>query len=253
MNPYYRDKWVTIYCGDCREILPQLDVKVDCIPTSPPFNKHSANRRTHPTDTWSGGGAAISYGGNKDDMPEGEYQNWQIEIINLCLGVLRDDGSIFYNHKNRTVNYGVIPPLKWLLETDAIIKQEIIWNRMMIVEVDKVRFYPKTERLYWLIKNKGQPYFNPESAKFTDIWDIPPSQNENKYRHPASFPEKLCSRCITATTQNGGLVLDPFLGSGTTCYCAKNLNRYSIGIEIEEKYCEIAARRCSQEVMELRC
>jgi len=47
------------------------------------------------------------------------------------------------------------------------------------------------------------------------------------------------------------LILDPFLGSGTTCYCAKKLNRYSIGIEIEERYCEIAARRCSQEVMEL--
>jgi len=49
----------------------------------------------------------------------------------------------------------------------------------------------------------------------------------------------------------GGVLLDPFLGSGTTCFCAKKLNRYSIGIEIEEKYCEIAARRCSQEVMEL--
>ena len=48
-----------------------------------------------------------------------------------------------------------------------------------------------------------------------------------------------------------GLILDPFLGSGTTCFCAKKLNRYSIGIEIEEKYCEIAAKRCCQEVMEL--
>lgn len=48
------------------------------------------------------------------------------------------------------------------------------------------------------------------------------------------------------------LILDPFLGSGTTCYCAKKLNRYSIGIEIEEKYCEIAAKRCCQMVFDLK-
>jgi len=56
---------------------------------------------------------------------------------------------------------------------------------------------------------------------------------------------------LRGSIKAGQTILDPFLGSGTTCYCAKKLNRYSIGIEIEEKYCEIAARRCSQEVMEL--
>lgn len=70
-------------------------------------------------------------------------------------------------------------------------------------------------------------------------------------QHPCSKPEKLWSRIICDRTDIGQLILDPFLGSGTTCYCAKKLNRHSIGIEIEEKYCEIAAKRCSQEVMEL--
>ena len=69
--------------------------------------------------------------------------------------------------------------------------------------------------------------------------------------HPTSKPIGLIMKLITLGSVTGNTILDPFLGSGTTCYCAKKLNRYSIGIEIEEKYCEIAAKRCSQEVMEL--
>lgn len=74
--------------------------------------------------------------------------------------------------------------------------------------------------------------------------------HENYRYHPAQFPNNMILRIIGRTPAN--LILDPFLGSGTTCFCAKKLNRYSIGIEIEEKYCEIAARRCSQEVMEYK-
>jgi len=69
--------------------------------------------------------------------------------------------------------------------------------------------------------------------------------------HPTEKPEGFVTYLIQPACGEGGVLLDPFLGSGTTCFCAKKLNRYSIGIEIEEKYCEIAARRCSQEVMEL--
>jgi len=71
------------------------------------------------------------------------------------------------------------------------------------------------------------------------------------YQHPAIFPEQLAYDHIISWSNPSDLVVDPFLGSGTTCYCAKKLNRYSIGIEIEEKYCEIAAKRCSQSVMRL--
>jgi len=80
-----------------------------------------------------------------------------------------------------------------------------------------------------------------------DFYDLPFHGGKNG--HPAAKSVEICSDLINRLST--GLVLDPFLGSGTTCYCAKKLNRKSIGIEIEEKYCEIAARRCSQEVMEL--
>ncbi len=71
------------------------------------------------------------------------------------------------------------------------------------------------------------------------------------FAHPAKMILPLQRWLIEKYTKTGDIILDPFLGSGTTCYCAKKLNRYSIGIVIEEKYCEIAAKRCSQEVMEL--
>ena len=71
------------------------------------------------------------------------------------------------------------------------------------------------------------------------------------YGHPSQKPRKLISALINYASKPNDLILDPFLGSGTTAYCAKKLNRKCIGIEISEKYCEIAVKRCSQSVMEL--
>ena len=69
--------------------------------------------------------------------------------------------------------------------------------------------------------------------------------------HKWGQSEEMALKPIIQLTNDGETILDPFLGSGTTAYCAKKLNRKCIGIEIEEKYCEIAAKRCSQSVMRL--
>ena len=81
------------------------------------------------------------------------------------------------------------------------------------------------------------------------VWRMtPPSDIDG---HPCPFPVTLAVRCISATTRPSETVLDPFMGSGTTLLAAKSLGRRAIGIEIEERYCEIAAQRCSQEVLGL--
>jgi len=69
--------------------------------------------------------------------------------------------------------------------------------------------------------------------------------------HPSQKPRKLIDALINYASKQGDILLDPFLGSGTTAYCAKKLNRKCIGIEIKEKYCGIAAKRCSQGVFNL--
>lgn len=197
-----------IICGKAEEVLPEMKGgSVDLIVTSPPYNKKSKNRKTHSTDTWTGGGAAIHYGEFDDYMEESDYQKWQIDIINGCINLLKPKGSFFYNHKNRTVNHRIITPYEWILKTRAFVKEEIVWDRKMIVEVDKVRFYPKTERIFWLIKNTHQPKFNGNFASLTDIWAITPSQKNKRFNHPAPFPLELVENCILATTEQNDFTI----------------------------------------------
>ena len=78
------------------------------------------------------------------------------------------------------------------------------------------------------------------------------SRDTMAYAHPAIFPEELVEAHINSWSIVNDMIVDPFLGSGTTAKIAKKLNRKCIGIEIEEKYCEIAAKRLSQQVFDLR-
>ena len=92
-------------------------------------------------------------------MPEDLYQKWQIEVLNECCRVLKQNGSMWYNHKNRIKNGVQITPYEWILKSDFIVKQEIIWENGS-QNFDKIRFYPMTERVYWLAKDSKTKMFN---------------------------------------------------------------------------------------------
>lgn len=86
--------------------------------------------------------------------------------------------------------------------------------------------------------------YHPDGAKLSDVWDILPEDSQKREGHFAPYPEDLCRIPILATCPEDGLVLDPFVGTGTTCVVAMKLGRKSVGIDLAEDYLETAARRC---------
>ncbi len=161
MKPYYEKDGITIYYGDCREVLPTLE-PVDCIVTSPPYNQLGTR------------------------IPDKQSGMW----------AQSNGGSGFPR---------------------AIKERGYIWNQ--------------------------------DQVGFGTIWRVAREQQQQGKSHPVGFPVKIPSRCIAASTNPDAIVLDPFMGSGTTLRAAKDLGRKAIGIEIHEPYCEIAARRLEQGVL----
>jgi modification methylase len=215
---------------DCLEGLGRIeDSKINCIVTSPPYNL-GGDFHTFVN------GKRVTYGdysGFKDKLTESDYQEWQINVLNECHRVLKDDGVMFYNHKNRIVKGTVISPLEWIHRTKFNVNQIIIMNLKSTANVDKRRFFPVYELIYVLTKEKGLKLNNYECL--TDVWEVKKVPRKVS-GHPATFHDEVPRRCIAASTVEGDIVLDPFSGSGTTCKVAKLLNRQYIGFEISEEY-----------------
>ena len=219
--------------GDCLEVIRTIpDNSVDLIITSPPYNlgksHHTGNNRFDAYSTYI------------DDMPEQDYQMWQIQVLNECFRVLKDDGSMFYNHKNRIKKGVQITPYEWLLKSNFIIKQKIVWFNGS-QNFDKCRFYPMTERVYWLAKSPKTKLFN--AINHHDLFDTKdwnPEGTKSKFKR--AFPITLPLDIISCF-ENANVVLDPFMGSGTTGVACVNTNRNFIGIELDEDYFNIAKER----------
>lgn len=222
--------------GDCLELMKQIpDGSVDLIFTSPPYN---LGKRHH-----TGNKHFDSYGVYVDDMPEDEYQQWQVAFLNECFRVLKDTGSMWYNHKNRIRNGQQIEPYRWIYRTPFIVKQEVVWfNRSQ--NFDKIRFYPMTERLYWLAKDPKTKMFN--AISHHDVFDTKEwTPVGTKGEHKRAFPEKMVEDIISCFP-DAEVILDPFLGSGTTAVAAVNKGRHYIGFELDSTYFEIACNRLDE-------
>ena len=96
------------------------------------------------------------------------------------------------------------------------------------------------------VRDKGFCFlrYHPKGCKPNDVWDIIPEDTQKRKVHFAPYPVDLCRIPILATCPTGGIVLDPFCGTGTTLYAAKNLGRKSVGIDISHRYLDISLERC---------
>ncbi len=228
-----------IFCGDALTILKSLpDEIIDVGITSPPYNK-GENKKG-----WLV--ANVKYKGASDKLPEDLYQKNQVEVLDEIFRITKSGGSFFYNHKIRWERGRLLHPMDWLRKTKWIIRQEIIWDRMIAANIRGWRFWQVEERIYWLYKPKDNHYIGeelkPKHALLTSIWRFPP---ERENPHPAPFPLALPVRCIFSVMdeKKGGLVIDPYCGSGTTLVAAKILGHNFIGIDISKEYVDFSEKR----------
>jgi len=217
MTPYYSHAGIEIYHGDCREILPGLP-KCDLLLTDPPYGI-SADAEMHKKGGQQYGKAAA---------PKRVYADTSWDSAPADTGLLL---SMIAHTRFAIIfggNYFGLPATRCVLVWDkenggnAFADAELAWSNL-----DKP---VRIKRHMW----NGMLR---EGA-------------EARFEHPTQKPVEVMQWCITQAPADCRTILDPFMGSGSTLVAAKNLGRRAIGIEREEKYCELSAKRLSQEVFE---
>lgn len=233
MKPYYEEKGITIYHGDCREILPSLP-KVDAVITDPPYGFGSYNSDVKPTaelmvDVMVKGNTAAVFG-----YPEA--------LVSLCMEIGRTPTEWVTwwptTHKARGVGDGLPRESEHIAIFGKI-------NGRAAVRPRKQDSWARNVAI-----TRG---LDPDWCRDGDVWTDAAEgiANNGGKEHPNAKPLSLLRRLVKVCSPSvSDAVLDPFMGSGTTLRAAKDLGRQAIGIEIEEKYCEIAANRLRQEVLQ---
>lgn len=225
--------------GDCLEVMRGMPAgSVDLVVTSPPYNLGRPRGNTKGT-LWSGKLMHEGYDDDNDTMPDSEYVAWQRDCLAEMMRLLSDGGAIFYNHKWRSQN-NILNDRSDIVDGFPV-RQIIIWHKGHGFNFNCGHFVSCFEVIYVI----GKPGFRVPSdkAKVGDVWRFNHALNNP---HPAPFPIALPQRCIDAT--DAKVVLDPFMGSGTTAIAAIRAGRNWIGIEQSEKYCEMAEERIALEL-----
>jgi site-specific DNA-methyltransferase (adenine-specific) len=226
-------------CGDSIEVMKQIpDESIDLVVTSPPYNlKNSTGNgmKDGRGGKWANAALVDGYDNYDDNLPYDKYVEWQRSCLQEMLRILKNDGAIFYNHKWRVQN-GLIQDRHEIVDGFPV-RQIIIWKRKGGINFNPGYFLPTYEVIYMIAK----PDFKlvPKANAVGDVWEFAQAQN----KHPAPFPLDMIIRIISSTSAK--LILDPFMGSGTTALAAKKLDRHFIGIDISEKYCRMADKRAN--------
>lgn len=255
MKPYYIDDRLTLYCGPYEEILPCIDIKADMVLTDPPY-----------------GITACKWDSNINIQ-----QLWEI------IGDITNDNTpIVITGSQPFSSLLVASKLDWF-------KYEWIWQKNAGSNFALMKYQPMKEHESILVFSKGTHNYYPilqeralsgkERVKTkvnyhteTEVYGGNLIEQDNNIRpelrfpssiqkfnrerglHPTQKPLALFEYLIRTYSKPDNLIIDCFMGSGTTALAYKQLKRYCIGIEVEEKYCEVIAKRCqspNQETMEL--
>ena len=228
---------IEIFQEDCLDFMSKMGSEsVDCIVTSPPYNKTGLTGKGKGVvsgQVW--GKYNIDYESYEDDMPEHLYQDWMVSCLNEMHRIISPTGSIFFNHKPRRHNNTCFLPTDFIHRSQVKLYQLIIWDRRNSPNIRSDILVPCTEHIYWLTKTKPKVFRNQLEKEFKgEVWRIPPEKQQG---HPAPFPAQLVRNCLLLATERGYTVFDPFLGSGTSATVSKELGRNFIGVDISGVYC----------------
>ncbi len=219
MTPYYQDGHATIYLGDCLDLIDRLEF--DIIVTDPPYG---ISLDTNYSTLKGTGRFADDVDGKNHGRVVGDDQPFNPEPF-LCVPAAMFGANYWARRVPTAATWHV-----WD-------KREDLGSNMLADAELWITTYPSGPTR--IFRHKWLGYFRP-AGRTGDGFD-----------HPTAKPLALMRHIIGEDRTPPGVVLDPFMGSGTTLRAAKDLGRQSIGIEIEEKYCEIAAKRLAQEVLPL--
>ena len=223
MNPYYEHAGITIYHGDCREILPTLP-RVDAVIADPPF------------------GIGFKYASHIDNVDG--YIEWLWPVIEECEARCSPGSPIFIwqsgTNMRRLAEWF---PREWRLFVAA---KNFVQMRPTAMQwsYDPVVCWWTDGEKPWAAGTSSRDFIICNTAP------IVASPKNIEKGHPCPRPIDLLLHIVEQWVRPNGLLLDPFAGSGTALLAAKDTGRKAIGIEIEERYCEIAAKRLSQEVFD---
>lgn len=241
MKPYYEDEWATIYHGDASRVGDLPESSIDCVLTDPPFSsgaRTDAGRSMRPKAMRRGAkwdGEWFSH----DNMATIGFQ-YLMRLV--CVDLLRAAAPgcrahFFIDWRQFPNLYGAVESAGW------IAKNCLVWDKKHYGMGPNYR--NQHEFILYAEKDGGDGFPTHGTG---NVLPYPRPQGDN---HPTEKPEGLLEQVLVAATRERETTLDPFMGSGSTLVAAKRLDRKSIGIEIEEKYCQIAAERLSQGVLDL--
>jgi len=255
--PYYADDNCALFCVDTLESQNLLPSGIfDLVITSPPYNIGKEYESIVPVD---------------------DYVKWTERWVTETCRLIADHGALLLNLGYISVeSQGRAVPLPYLLwdKIPLYLNQEIVWNYSAGVAC-KNYLSPRNEKILWYVKERdnytfnldairdpnvkypnskrhGKPRVNTLGKNPSDVWEIAKvttgarRSSAERTAHPCQFPTDLIDRLVLGFSHEGGIVFDPFVGSGTTIESCIRHNRYCVGFEIREDYCDIAVSRIKE-------
>lgn len=233
MKPYFESKLVTIYNGDFLEVCSTFEHQTfDCIVTDPPYWTLDKHRATGTTTRLGGNQDPERRKGWFDTINEGQLR----QLVDEAARLLKDNRHAYIMSDGQT--------LKWLLAMAGEVPEfenvkPIVWDKVNI----GMGYHYRCQHEFFVMLDKGKNR-RLNSLSTSDVWRVPLI----KGGYPTEKPVALMEIPICHSTQPGEIVLDPFMGGGSTLVAAERRGRRAIGIDKNEAACELAASRLATEL-----